>query len=272
MESASIEWRTIPGFSKYEASNMGDIRVVNYNNSGKPRLMKPRMDAHGYWSISTLMDSGKFKHCGVHRLVALAFIPNPDNLPVINHKNEIKTDNRVENLEWCTVKYNVNYGTGIARQRELQKKAFAKPEHSALMSRISRGYWDVVEHRERMSAIGKANWAKMTDDEKERHRLRKIGQKRTVESRQLMAEAQLRRWEREGNNGSMAQALKAASLAKQHKVKCVDTGVVYPSIKDAALATNGSAKRISDCCSINSKQSGKMHKSRGLIWVYVDNN
>ena len=57
----------------------------------------------------------------VHRLVAEAFIPNPDNLPEVNHKDENKLNNAVENLEWCNTKYNVRYGTGIER-RAMQKR------------------------------------------------------------------------------------------------------------------------------------------------------
>ncbi len=56
----------------------------------------------------------------VHRLVAEAFIPNPFNLPCVNHKDEVKTNNKVDNLEWCSVKYNTNYGTGIQRRAEKQ--------------------------------------------------------------------------------------------------------------------------------------------------------
>jgi hypothetical protein len=70
-----------------------------------------------YKSVSLYKD-GQYKTKYVHRLVAEAFIPNPENLPIINHKDEDGTNNKVENLEWCTHQYNVNYGTARERQRE----------------------------------------------------------------------------------------------------------------------------------------------------------
>lgn len=75
---------------------------------GKPR--KGSKDRYGYLQICFL-DNGKAKFYKVHRLVAETFLPNTNNLPQINHLNEDKTDNRIENLEWASAKYNVNFGT-----------------------------------------------------------------------------------------------------------------------------------------------------------------
>ena len=76
------------------------------------------MHTKGYKTVSLTKD-GKTKTLFVHRLVAEAFIPNADNLPMVNHKDEDKTNNFVENLEWCTNDYNINYGT--ARRRQAKK-------------------------------------------------------------------------------------------------------------------------------------------------------
>lgn len=108
------EWREIPGYENYMVSNLGRVKSLNYNGTGKEQIMKQHKAAGGYLRIK-LFKNKIPKSILVHRLVAMTFIPNPDNLPQINHKDENPENNCVENLEWCTSKYNINYGTRIEK-------------------------------------------------------------------------------------------------------------------------------------------------------------
>lgn len=103
-------WRNVEGYENYQVSNLGNVKSLNYRNTGTEQILKPRDDTHGYLIVA-LFKKGKGKNFKIHRLVAKAFLANPENFGDVNHKNEIKTDNRVENLEWCTRQYNLNYGT-----------------------------------------------------------------------------------------------------------------------------------------------------------------
>lgn len=103
-----VLWKDVPNYEGYyEVSNTGLIRSKN-------GLRKPQKSWDGYLYVK-LCKKGECKKIKIHRLVALAFIPNPNNLPEINHKDEDTTNNVVENLEWCNRTYNNNYGTRNAR-------------------------------------------------------------------------------------------------------------------------------------------------------------
>lgn len=104
-------WRDVVGYEGlYQVSNFGRVKSLNYHRSGEPRIIAQRQDRYGYKAVNLSKD-GAARQVSVHRLVATAFIPNPDYLPQVNHKDEDKTNNTADNLEWCTNKYNMNYGT-----------------------------------------------------------------------------------------------------------------------------------------------------------------
>lgn len=119
-------WKPIKGYEdRYQVSNFGRVRskdmvlpcVVNGIETTRVRrgvIRKSHIGHTGYHYI-LLRGGDKAKNCRVHRLVAEAFVPNPDNLPEVNHKDENKSNNRADNLEWCSSSYNHCYGTTIER-------------------------------------------------------------------------------------------------------------------------------------------------------------
>lgn len=106
------EWRTVSVHHGYEVSNFGVVRRGNF-------IRKAVLGSKGYLGVSINVGNGVSRRFLIARLVAIAFIPNPENKPQVNHKNGIKTDNHVSNLEWVTQSENLKhaYATGIARKR-----------------------------------------------------------------------------------------------------------------------------------------------------------
>lgn len=109
--------KDIKGFEGiYAITSCG--RVWSYRNE---MFLKPKITKDGYLRVK-LCKNGKMKHIGVHRLVAEAYLPNPNNLPQVNHKDENKKNNCLQNLEWCDASYNINYGTCVKRRSAKRKK------------------------------------------------------------------------------------------------------------------------------------------------------
>lgn len=144
------EWRPVVGYEGfYEVSNTGKVRsldrCVQQRNMYKEvthiyrgRELKLKKHRDGYL-VATLCKGKTMKCFQVHRIVASAFIPNPDRLPQINHKDENKQNNNVNNLEWCTSKYNNNYGTRSQRMAITQKGHICSEETRRKISECKKG-------------------------------------------------------------------------------------------------------------------------------------
>ena len=109
------EWRDIEGYEGlYQVSNLGRVKSLRNNKTRKEKILKVKKNTTGYLYFS-LYKNNVGKNYLLHRLVAEAFLENPNNYPCINHKDENKEKNNVNNLEWCTYLYNSNYGTRTER-------------------------------------------------------------------------------------------------------------------------------------------------------------
>ena len=106
-------WKDIKGYDGYQISNLG--RVWNIKTQ---RYLKGSKNHGGHQSVYITANNGKSKREYIHRLVALNFIPNPNNYTQVNHKDENPQNNCVDNLEWCSAKYNNNYGNHCKRVSE----------------------------------------------------------------------------------------------------------------------------------------------------------
>ena len=124
-------WKKLTGFDNYEISNKGMVKSLqrkSWNGSGwfilKEKLLKTTLTESGYLRVSIYDNKGVAMPISVHRLVALTFINNPENKPQVNHKNGIKHDNNVENLEWVTVSENAihSYKNGFSKISEKHRK------------------------------------------------------------------------------------------------------------------------------------------------------
>lgn len=112
-----MRWALIPGYAgRYEVSDSGEVRNLERN-----KRLKPHNTGNGYQQV-VLQMNGARSYMSIHRLVASAFIPNPEGLPQVNHKNGDKADNRVANLEWCTMSENIRHRYRVLGQEHKGRK------------------------------------------------------------------------------------------------------------------------------------------------------
>ena len=143
--------KQITGYPEYWVSTIGNVYSMK---NGRMKKLKPSKNGKGYLKV-LLYKNGRPKHLKVHRLVAEAFIPNQNNLPQVNHKDEDKTNNIVSNLEWCTAKYNINYGAHNKRMTKTKSKTVLQLRMDGSLVRI----WPSVMEIQRQLGYSQGNIA-----------------------------------------------------------------------------------------------------------------
>lgn len=164
-------WRDIAGYDKYQVSNYGNVRSLDYNRTGRIKELKPYFTHDGYLMI-TLCKEGKRSKKRLHRLVAEAFLENPDNKPEVNHIDGDKTNNHIFNLEYVTCKENINHAwnNGLCEQiRESSRQSVKIAQESRKKSVkciTTDMIYDSVVEAERQTGVARQNIAKCCNGER----------------------------------------------------------------------------------------------------------
>lgn len=157
-----LEIKDIKGYEGlYKVDNFGNVYSLPRKTT-KGGKLKQQINKRNYCRV-VLCKNNIAKAFSVHRLVAQAFIPNPQNFPQVNHKDENPRNNCVSNLEWCTAKYNCNYGTGIQRNSAARRGVPLSEERKRKISESEKGKKGVIHTeaaRKKMSEAAKKYWNK----------------------------------------------------------------------------------------------------------------
>lgn len=145
-------WKDIGGYEGlYQVSNIGRVkRLLKGNLNG--RILKPVTDKDGYSRVR-LSKNNLQKNHSIHRLVASAFIANPNGFTIINHKDENKANNKIENLEWCTVRYNTRYNNAHTKRTAYIKKAVRQINLDGKLVKV----WDSATDAAKTLGISRGN-------------------------------------------------------------------------------------------------------------------
>ena len=223
-------WKDIPDYEGlYQVSNLGRIKSLNFNKTGKEKIMKPRTGNRYY--MTALWKNGIRKDYLLHRIVAETFIPNPENKPFINHKDENCFNNSINNLMWCTHKENMNWGTRNER-----------------ISKVNKGKIIPKNIREKISKSNKGK--KISDEQKEYLRKIRTGIKLTEEHKKKISIS---------NKGKTAKKVNQYDLQGNFIKKWDCIMDFYKSINKSEKSSS-----VSSCC------SGKYKTAFGYKWKYAD--
>lgn len=146
-------WKDIEDYEGlYQVSSFGKIKSLPRNTTiKKARILKPSIDKDGYYKVP-LSKNGIIKRCFVHRLVAQTFLENKNNYPVVNHKDENKQNNNVDNLEFCSIKYNTNYNGANFRRALKKRKAIYQIKNGIVIKK-----WDSATTASKKLKISRGN-------------------------------------------------------------------------------------------------------------------
>lgn len=234
MEKKQIEeWKSLDflGYPDYQVSSFGRVKSLHF---GKEKIRKLNKTNNGYLYLF-LSKNGKTKRFTVHKLVALAFISNPENLPCVNHKDENKENNYVSNLEFCTQQYNVIYNNVHIKRGEKLKELFKDKEKHPMY-----GKHHSEETKQKISKIHKDKH--LSEETKQRIGKASKGRKHTNETKQKISKA---------NSKPILQHTLNGEFIRE-----------WESITQVEKELNIKSSNIVNCC------KGKRNKCGGYKWFY----
>ena len=257
-------WRNIEGYEGlYQVSNIGRVRSLDrYDNRGRKRkgqIKKGSVNKYGYLLIG-LKKNGKQKTYGVHRLVASAFIPNPENKPHIDHMNTIRDDNRVVNLRWVTPSENNN--------NELTRKHFSEARKGEKNPFFGKHHTE--ETRKKLSEANKGK----THNEETRKKISETQKGRThsEETKKKISEANKGKTHTEETKKKISEAHKGFIVTEEHKKKLLEangvkvinleTREIFDNMVEAGRSVELGKDSISSVCRGRTKTAGGFH------WAY----